>query len=285
MTTLYHISLFFASFNIFTNISEANMTFNLDKMSIQYKGLKPRIFYYEGEKYFYKCPRNLYHVYNELVAHKIAERFGIPSVPYYVTTYGDETGVSSLMFDDSDYVPMSDILFDVYGSDNNSFNNLTDIWAAFEEKYGYEATKKLMDELVNIFLFDVVIGNADRHNENYGIINNDDGPHFAPLFDNEWMLFKRSINYGFYNLGVESNDDCNKLYIFLKNSDSSYLFRLKEMVNKIDDQALQEILDEIVSEGNELPSGYEDYLFQEFNDNREMIKMTIENLGYSGAKK
>lgn len=256
------------------------MTFDLDNMPIQF--VNNNIFKYEGKKYHYK-ERTNYDIFNELIAHKIAERLNIPSAPCYYTTYNGETGVSSLMFDTANYTPMSDIMIDIYGTDDLRYNNLSDIWNALEKKYGLKNTPRLMDELVNIFLFDVVIGNGDRHNENLGIIADKDGIRFAPLFDHEYMLFGDSINYGFYQLGVHDDDITNKLYVFLLESDSSYLERLKSMMNKINDDVLAQIIKEIKDEGVNIPDDYINELFEKFNDNRQMIEMTIENLKFTKA--
>lgn len=55
-----------------------------------------------------------------------------------------------------------------------------------------------------LYNFDVLIGNSDRHTENYGLFITDADVSFAPLFDHENMLDDRAIYDGEYCLGIDN---------------------------------------------------------------------------------
>lgn len=261
------------------------VVFDLDEMSIKSDSASQyrKIFEYHGKKYFYKHLSER-PVYYELIAHKIAERLGIPSAPCYFTKYNHAIGISSEMFDTKNYVPISDILYETYGNDECIFNNLEDIWYALEKKFDEKTTARLMDELTNIFLFDILIGNGDRHSENLGLIIDGNSVKFAPLFDHEYSLFVNSINKGIYHMSVSKNDQENSVVKFLKDSDSLYTERLQAMLPVISTESLEEIFLELESEGVTIPLDIKMSIFDRFATNREMINNAISKNIVSNSK-
>ena len=252
------------------------MVFDLNKMKVNYKvnSLNKKVFEYDGKEYYYKQLGEL-RTYYELIAHKIAERLALPSAPCYLTNDNKYVGISSESIDTTNYITMSDFLYTVYRTDSDKLNNLEDIWYAFSKKFDERTTAKLMDELVNIFLFDVLIGNGDRHNQNYGLIIEKDKVKFAPLFDHDWILYDDAIYEGEYHLSVSQEDKENSVYKFLNESDSSYTARLQAMLPVISDESLEEIFHELKTEGVEIPENIKTTILKKFAYNREMIAMSM----------
>ena len=72
-------------------------------------------------------------------------------------------------------------------------NNLYDIWSAIEiycKISGYEIdTEKAMNDLINIFFFDIITSQGDRHADNWSIIiDKDNRVRIAGLYDNSGAL-------------------------------------------------------------------------------------------------
>jgi len=261
------------------------MVFDLNTMNVKYEknSIYKKIFEYNDKRYYYKQLKEE-KAYYELIAHKIAERLGLPSAPCYFTKIAENVGISSEMFDTTNYVSMAEFLYFVYKKESYTLNNLEDIWYALAEKFDEKTTAKLMDEIVNIFLFDVLIGNGDRHDENYGLIINGNSAKVAPLFDHDWSLFDRSINYGEYHLTVSDDDEINSVYKFLRESDSSYTARLQAMLPVISNESLLEILLELKSEGVNIPDNIQKTILEKFAYNRKMIEMNLQNKNNTSEK-
>lgn len=74
-------------------------------------------------------------------------------------------------------------------------NNLTDVWYVISEYlklnnlYSDDVLSNIMNDLVNMFMFDIITLQGDRHHSNWGIIRNNEtnAVKMAPLFDNSNM--------------------------------------------------------------------------------------------------
>ena len=168
---------------------------------------------------------------------------------------------------------MSDLLISNYGVTKNK-NNLKDISAMFDETFPKDVSDKLKQDLLDIFLFDALIGNCDRNTDNYGLIV-DGNPRFAPLFDNENMLSDYSIYYGNYTLGIDKNDDEeeNILYKLLEDNDEASE-RLERMLPVISDESLEYIFYELEWEYYINPY-LKDEILTKFRINRNMLEECI----------
>lgn len=255
------------------------MYFDLDKMPIKKLERRPQAyrFIYDDQEYFFKEASDQA-ILKELVAEKIANRFGIPCCHYMPAIYHERKGVVSESALNTNYISIGKYLKDVYGlkKDYLYCNNLEDLWNAFYLEFPNETVKRLMDEITDIFIFDVLIGNFDRHGENYGLIRDGAASHIAPIYDNASMLSYTSINMGLYNLDIESSENSyyksdNSLYNFLDFSDKSYQERLKEGLKIISEESLTEIFQELENEGIALDTTIVDDMLENFALNRDMI--------------
>lgn len=161
-------------------------------------------FKYNEVEYFYKYerPREPFKVspYNELIACEIAEDLFLPHVDYDLAIIGGFKGVISKDFRKNNvkYLSGKEFLSNNYplGHQDNisNLNNLEDIWIALEKYYNgnqnyQNIVSELMKKIVNIFIFDLLTGQTDRHFLNWGFIEYLDGTlDLQPLFDNMRIL-------------------------------------------------------------------------------------------------
>lgn len=261
------------------------MYYNLDKLPITIlKEGKAIDFLYNKKEYFFKVvPYD--EMLKELVAEKIANRFGVACCHYFPAIFRGVKGVvseSAYGIWDVTYKTMNDYYIEkkylTTISSLNKYNNLEDIWNTiyYDTNIPSSVEKRIMDEVTDIFIFDALIGNIDRHGENFGIIPNGKESRMAPIFDNNRMLSSYAINNGKYNLAVSSGETPistpgNFLYIFLDLSDKSYLERFKVGLDTISEESLKEIFQELESEGIVLVPNEVIKILEGFRQNREML--------------
>ena len=255
------------------------MYFDLDNMNIEIKSKRHfstgMIFTYNGQDYYYKGHNSLDNMYNEILAKQIADRLNVDCCEYYLGSYIEGLGSISKMFSKDNYLSMSELLLSNYGITKNK-NNLKNINAMFDRRFSKEVAERLKEELLDIFLFDVLIGNCDRNTDNYGLII-DDNPRFAPLFDNENMLSDYAIYSGSYTLGIDEYDteDENILYKLLDDNEEAK-YKLKMMLPVISEDSLEEIFKELESIYVINPYIKEKVL-DRFSINRDMITERLSN--------
>lgn len=138
-------------------------------------------FDYNGETYYFKFD-SFVNPYNELIFYYLALDMGINSLPYDIAKLGVYEGVISKDFKvpGAKYISGRKILNISHGKDFNKYNTLEDIWADLEDyfknrKDRQKIVAKLMDKLVRIFIFDLLIGQEDRHPDNWGIVKYPNG--------------------------------------------------------------------------------------------------------------
>ena len=138
-------------------------------------------FDYEGESYYFKFD-SFVNPYNELMFYYLALDMGISSLPYDIAKLGVYEGVISKDFKvrGAKYISGRKILNMSHGEYFNKYNNLEDIWADLEDYFKdrkdmQRVVAKLMGKLVRIFIFDLLIGQEDRHPDNWGIVKYPNG--------------------------------------------------------------------------------------------------------------
>ncbi len=139
-------------------------------------------FDYNGETYYFKFD-SFVNPYNELMFYYLALDMGIDSLHYDIAKLGVYEGVISKDFKVSGakYIPGGDILKKYHDKKlYGKYNTLEDIWADLEDYFKdrkdmQKIVAKLMDKLVRIFIFDLLIGQEDRHPDNWGIVKYPNG--------------------------------------------------------------------------------------------------------------
>jgi hypothetical protein len=259
-------------------------------------------FFYQQKEYIYKDCKNLESCYNELIAKKIADKLSIPCCDYIFTYYRGNVGVSSELFDITNYISIKDMLKETYGEvpieinnikyiddEFRSKNNLESNWFALEKKYfeyenRQEIVERLMNQIVKIELFDFLIGNSDRHTDNYGIINEEE-IHISQIFDNEEMLSEYALYEGYYSIQVTEedyieieNNKSNPINIFEKffeTSSTEYQKEFEKMLDVITDESIDEIFNELKDDGVFINEVIKEKIKKKFKIHREIIERFI----------
>ena len=166
-------------------------------------------------------------------------------------------------------------------------NNLEDIWYGLCKKYNDQnIVEQLMEQIVNLFIFDVLLSNSDRHISNYGLIKNDKTISLAPIFDNEYIL---SSLEGYYSLGIDSSDYRNEQEIhflskFLEISDSRYIQLIKSKLWIISKENVLRTIERIEKRiGSSMQQNIKDEIIYKFNSHRQVINNILNK--YNKEKK
>lgn len=167
-------------------------------------GLIPRRFILNSECIFCKLATDNC-LFNEMLVEMLAKDYGIKSAETFIGIYKTSTYILSK----SVYNPyLEDMitLKELTGYSYSFFNDFESIEELLMGKFPNDY-KVLLEELKDIFLFDVLIGNSDRNYKNLAIIRNKISKevHFAPLYDNEFMLDKITITKGRYSIKINKN--------------------------------------------------------------------------------
>lgn len=224
-----------------------------------------------GYLYHFKpVPNNK--LYNELISSYIAKELGIRCFDYKIASLNGQLGNLSRH---EDFIPFNNII-----PGNN--NNLTDIWITLDNLVGNKNTEYLMKELLDIFVFDILIGNNDRNTSNYGILNN----HFI-IFDNDNMLNEDSIFDGKYTLGLDNSDTGNNLVDKLIDiSEDSIKSDIKNKLVLIEDDNIDNILAQIeINEDVIISNKLKEDIKYKFKINRHMILREIKKYDDLNKKK
>lgn len=246
-------------------------------------------FIYNDEKYYYKRCKGIINCYYELIAYEISQQMNLESCNYDLATYVDEIGVVSKNFlkENDEIIRLETLLNEIYQDEELSkYNNLKDIENALNIKFGNDITNNLMDQLIKIFMFDVVIGNIDRHMDNIFLVKNNDIK-ISPIFDNEKMLSNESIEMGIYSLGIDREDykfskdeyeySDNFIYKFLEEY-SEYKDMLINNLNIIEEDNLDIIFNNVENKiNNKIEENIKKYIKSKFKQNKNMIENVLSN--------
>lgn len=263
---------------------------------LRYLSKEQTVFFFKHNDigYIYKNSKFDTSIYNELVAEELAKDFDIPCAQYDLAIFDDEVGVISKYFIEKNQTSYSmEILtrqaikagYINFNGSEIKLNNLEDIWNILEFKYKEnEIVQKLMNQLVDIFLFDVLIANIDRHNENLIIVEDKDDIKFSKLFDNEGMLADNTIKNGEYFLGVDREDmyseidgDKNIFYKFLKTSDKMYEEKFRDKLWIISDENIESVLNRVEEKIKaQIPYNIKKDIKNGFRQNLKMINDQLE---------
>ena len=209
-------------------------------------------FIYNNEKYYFKT-RDINKVYNELISEELANDYDINCVHYDIAKYNGEYGVLSKDFiQEKQFISMSMILKDVYHEIIKT-NNIKDIKNALKM---YEINNKflksyelnnIIDKLINVFMFDLLIANRDRHSNNLGLLIDNSHVDLAPLFDNEQLLNSYALFNNVFLLGIDKKIEFNFpiLDYFFNTCDKKYLEKFKEKLWIIKEENINNVLTKI----------------------------------------
>ena len=246
------------------------------------------IFIYNGKKYYCKKSNNIDNIYNELIACRIGKAMGISCCEYYPAEYNGFVGVVSEYYENPKAISIEDYLKGKFKTDFSIHNNIIDLRDCFYMDFDELTANRLTNDLIDIFMFDAIIGNADRNITNYMIIIDGENTRFAPLFDCENMLDDNAIYDGNYSLGVDEKDYKNKeenniLYKFLDWSDIEIYKRFLRYLELIKEEQIKEIFENI-GKSMIIEDSIKNKILKKFEINRSMITNYINSYGIKKKK-
>lgn len=203
---------------------------------------------YKDKLYYFKYAKVAY-TYNELVANELAKDFDINCVEYDLASYNGMIGnISEDYIKGRNHMLMSEFLFTNMGSRYSSYcNNIKTISSLFYLKFDDVTAEKLTNQLITLFIFDVLIANSDRNDNNYGLINVGGNVQLTPVFDNGQMLNEDVLYDGYYSLkwNVINDSDMSILEDFLINADTKWIDLLKSKLWIIDEKNLFDVFNRV----------------------------------------
>lgn len=264
-------------------------------------------FSYNDEIYYFKYDIEA-SVYNELIADEILNDLEIEHVSYDLARIGNLNGVISKNFkkDKVSYILGQNILkkcFDpnldaLYRKNKISYseyidrigklqkyNTLEDIWFALECRYKkrtdrQEIVQKLMKKIVDMFIVDIILGQKDRHINNWMIMEYENGEvDLQPIFDNSKFLIIVPYELELL-LMVDDND-----YIFLDDnilrfnriSSSEFSTKIKDFLWVISEENIEKVLCRIEKKtGQVIPSEERDNIKLRFSIQLDFLKETLD---------
>lgn len=235
-------------------------------------------FLYKQKKYIVKI-RDYSNCYNELIAEELAKDYGIKCAHYDIGVYGFNFCVISEDFiGDNEFIKMYDIL-KLINSNPDFNNNLEDIWAAlceFRKINSKLEVYNIMNKVVDIFIFDILIANVDRHTSNYGLLISDGKIDISPIYDNEALLYPDSINNSTFFLNVDSSNKNDVINYFLKISSKEYYDKIKEKLWIISEENIEKVFERIEKRTkSKIDVSLKSEILEKFNINREKLENII----------
>ncbi len=206
-----------------------------------------------------------YEFWSEIIAYEIGSLLGFNVLQYDIAINGDKIGCLSRSMINSDIEELVEAIKYLKSFDN-SFN--PEIYA-FRNKYSFQLIEKslakfgldtFMEHFIEMVVFDAIIGNSDRHQENWAFINKFSVVSFGiDLIQKDSFLFKAQ----------ESPWPINKMMVwahkyFKNNANKNSIERVK--LTNTSDQSFAPIYDSGSSLGRELQPDKIDELLN--NDER-----------------
>ena len=176
-----------------------------------------------------------------MIAEEIAKEYGLKCANYDLASYDGMIGTISenFLLDNDKFYYLSEII----GNNNNIENILKKLYDRYNNM---EVISALKNELIDIFIFDILIANHDRHTDNLGIIESSGDIHFCPVFDNDLMLDYRSIYGGDYSLTINQNSNEDDLIkVISENSENIYFDKLSQSLQIITSKNITQILNKV----------------------------------------
>lgn len=244
-------------------------------------------FNYNNDEFFYKYKNNRI-PYNELIANELLKDFNLPHIEYDLATFGTKKGVISKNYKNNNfnYIYGEEILLNFWNDDRyiEEHNNLDDIWDALEYRYrNYENKREivshLMNRIVQIYIFDIITCQSDRHSQNWEIMESENLIDIAPIYDNERILSSTGKNA---LISLTMNDDFNQNILasikdFKQVSGENYTNLIREKLWIIGDENLHSIFERIENKtGYPIPEKYKEYYLSEYQSHINRLKKVLD---------
>ncbi len=248
--------------------------------------------------YFVKDTWNIKPAINEVIGRRLASIFNL-KCPDYKVVILDYDGNLNFNSQQSKYYSLSKDLFNANGEFKTAREigilfeenfSLYQIWFKLERLYGMGKVADLMQDIVKVYIYDILFGSTDRHASNWGIYFTNT-TRKVTIIDNEWLfdnyesMISSYFTFDDYNHKME---EFNK-YIdfkkeeftnFLKDSSSEFVNLFKVYYNLFTPEYLEELLlsiekeEKFITEFGEVP-----FVIPHKEEIMENYKMNYELLG------
>lgn len=154
-----------------------------------------------GGDWLFKYPRpGTGEHWAEKIAAEVASLLDIGHANVELARFGDDRGSMSKSFardgwelhHGNQMLEISVDGYDAAGSFRQTSHTLENIWKAVEHAFGHEAAQRAKCAIAEHLVLDAVIGNTDRHHENWGVLRRRTGDDWAqvvaPSFDHASSL-------------------------------------------------------------------------------------------------
>lgn len=246
-------------------------------------------FEYNGLTYYFKFD-SLSNPLNELICYYIAKDMGLDSVFYDLAMIGGFAGNLSKDYKvkNAKYISGEEIINSVDKMvDAYKYNNLRGIWHCLEVYFKdypnmQEIVAKLMMKIVKLFIFDLITGHEDRHEENWGVVIYENGDvDLQPIFDNSRSL-EDDPEFVYYGLSLEGNsisENDKMIQEFLNVSSSEFSDILPNYLWVISEENINKIFKLIEEQINcEIPPNIKRYYINVFSINYTFFKNLLNDL-------
>lgn len=168
----------------------------------------------------------------------------------------------------------------------DDINTLEILYIALKERYGNKINiDEVMNQIIKMFIFDILFNGEDRHSGNYIFIESKTNIKLAALFDNAYIF---RTPFGAMSLSVgfrDQNASCNKsLMTFFETYPSTGF----EMFLKMFDTLLTNFSEVITATenqlGEELPKDYKYGLLGKFSRHIDILKKVIKAYTLTSTK-
>lgn len=159
------------------------------------------------------------------------------------------------------------------------------IWYALEDRYkDGDLVKKLMSQVVNMFIVDLITSQSDRHYNNWMIVEEEDNVYLQPMFDNS-RIYMREPEIARTSLVVENSRLYNpfleeNIIGFLNDSSNEFISIFKNALNVLEPGAFDEMIKNIEKKTNSLmPEALKKELKEKIKIQKEFLTEIISS-GY-----
>lgn len=275
--------------SIGVNTSSLNSVLDSDKIqNIDTAQSIVFLFKYLNKNYFYKSDP-IFSPYTELIGTEMLKDFNLPYVDYDLASVSGSKGVISEDYKEknSNYISGYQLLYDFYGEDfiDNvaQYDNLESIWDALLYRYKDNPNKdnivsNLMNRITDLYIFDIIVANSDRHPDNFAIVESKDNIDIAPIYDNSRMLL--SVNHTkAVTLTVDEvayEELYSSLDKFINVSDTNFLNKIKDKLWIIDEENILDIFDRVQNKiGYSIPGRIKNFYINKLKEHRNRLEEII----------
>ena len=238
-----------------------------------------------GKKYYFKLVVSANHGFEIIIEH-LSKLVGIKCAHYEMININ---GTNYYLTED---LAGTDEFYDAYEL-GLADNSLYDIWNVLEMRYP-DKSKYLMDQIVKIFIFDIITLNNDRNYGNYGfkfingqiedvyILDNESSFQDGEIVLSSKFDYKDKLNNSINidKVPYELQSSMEDLEYFLQTSSSEYQELFKNMYEILTPELIKEELNKV-----EIKKEYKDDALNVYNENYELIGKLLNKRGLKWLKK